>query len=165
MEKFRAEQNRKTRGGGYRDDVYFFPERLTARLRRISDYPVTFVEAPSGFGKTTAVREYLRSDLPEGARENWHTCLGETPPQAWEGICRLFRGVDIGLAEDLKEQYPDSAETLGAIAGRMRECRGDGAANFLVVDNYQLFETPLRRELIDAFSSHADANLHMIFIA
>ena len=164
MEKFRAEQYIETRGGGNRGDVYFFPERLAARLRRISDYPVTLVEAPPGFGKTTAVREYLRSDLPEDARENWHTCLGETPRQAWEGICRLFREVDSGLAEDLREQYPDSAEALGGIAGRMRECSGGGAACFIVVDNYQLFEIPPRRELIDAFSSHADANLHIIFI-
>ena len=68
VEKFWAERNIETRGGAYRGDVYFFPERLAARLRRISDYPVTLVEAPPGFGKTTAVREYLRSDLPEDAR-------------------------------------------------------------------------------------------------
>jgi LuxR family maltose regulon positive regulatory protein len=151
------------RSDGSLDDVYFFPEHLAVRLSRIPDYPVTLVEAPSGFGKTTAVREYLRNNLPEGACENWYTCLGEAPSQAWEGICRLFREVDVSLAEGLKEQYPLTSETLGNVAGKMRECCGD-TGNFIVIDNYQLFETTLQRELIDAFSVHSDLNLHIIFI-
>ena len=30
------------------------------RLKTIYDYPVTILEAPTGYGKTTVVREYLK---------------------------------------------------------------------------------------------------------
>lgn len=29
---------------------YYFPDRLKEKLNQISDYPLTIVEAPSGFG-------------------------------------------------------------------------------------------------------------------
>ncbi len=34
-------------------------ERLTARLRESVQYPVTVIRAPEGFGKTTAIRQFL----------------------------------------------------------------------------------------------------------
>jgi LuxR family maltose regulon positive regulatory protein len=34
-------------------------ERINDRLAEIYDYPLTIVEAPMGYGKTTAVRNYL----------------------------------------------------------------------------------------------------------
>ena len=55
---------------------YYFPRQLKEQLAKISQHPVTVLEAPSGFGKTTAVREYLKEKLPEGARQYWYTCLG-----------------------------------------------------------------------------------------
>jgi len=41
-------------------EPYVFSELLKSQLARIPNYPLTFVEAPSGFGKTTAVREYFK---------------------------------------------------------------------------------------------------------
>ena len=40
---------------------YYFSPRIQKQLALIPRYPLTVVEAPSGFGKTTAVREYLAS--------------------------------------------------------------------------------------------------------
>jgi len=35
----------------------YFSERITKAIRQVSDYPLTIVEAPMGYGKTTAVWE------------------------------------------------------------------------------------------------------------
>ena len=64
---------------------YYFSEKLKQRLTRIPFYPLTVVEAPAGFGKTTAVREFLKENLPPDAREFWYTCLGEPAAAAWGG--------------------------------------------------------------------------------
>jgi LuxR family maltose regulon positive regulatory protein len=96
---------------GRESGFYYFPDRLRARLDRIPKHPMTVVEAPSGFGKTTAVREYLKKRRQAGARENWHTCLGEAPSRAWEGICGLFGGVDLDTAARLKELGPPTMGT------------------------------------------------------
>ena len=39
----------------------YISKRLEDRLKTIYDYPVTLVEAPTGYGKTTVLREYLKS--------------------------------------------------------------------------------------------------------
>jgi LuxR family maltose regulon positive regulatory protein len=144
--------------------IFYFPERLKKKLAQISSYPATVVEAPSGFGKTTAVREYLKENIPRGACERWHTCLGEPPSKAWEGICGLFAGVNRDAAETLRQLGPPTMDTLADVASVMREVRAP-AETYLVVDNYQLFENEIPREAIDAFSVHACDNLHIIFIA
>ena len=159
-----------------REEKFFFPRELISRLDGIFDYPLTFVEAPSGFGKTTAVKEYLRDRLPETAREHWHTCLGEPPLKAWEGICRLF-GDSVArqtpvhggetrrdIASRLTELFPPTMESLPDIAALMRECRCE-AETFLVIDNYQLFENEIPNELVNAFSVHQCKNLRVIVIS
>ena len=71
---------------------YYFPAQVKNQLAQISCYPLTVVEAPSGFGKTTAVREYLKENLPEDVWNHWYTCLGEPRTVAWGNICTLILG-------------------------------------------------------------------------
>jgi LuxR family maltose regulon positive regulatory protein len=144
--------------------LYYFPERLALTLARIPDYSVTFVEAPSGYGKTTAVREYLKNNLPTSARVYWYTCLGEPPSKAWDGICGLLEHADVGVAEALKELYPPSMETIADIAALVRELRCE-SETFFVIDNYQLFENAIPRLLMDVFSVHPGSSLRVIFIS
>ena len=54
---------------------YYFSDKLKRQLALIAHHPLTIVEAPSGFGKTTVIREYLKENLPQGATEYWYTCL------------------------------------------------------------------------------------------
>ncbi len=152
------EAKTRARGG-----TCVFPRYLRALLERIPGHPLTVVEAPSGFGKTTAVREFLGEPVRTNSRRNWYTCFGERPSKAWEGFCRLFGNVDMAVAQKLKGFFPPTLETLPDIAALLGQCRCDGET-FLVIDNYQLFETDIPCGLIGAFSAHENENLHMIFI-
>jgi LuxR family maltose regulon positive regulatory protein len=150
-------------------EQYVFPELLERKLAKIQNYPLTLVEAPSGFGKTTAVREYFRNNLPEGAREKWHTCLGEPTSDAWAGICRLFGdSTRVGEMEGdiswrLSKLFPPTNDSLPDIASAMRECRCD-TETFLVIDNYQLFENEASHDIVNAFSVHSAEKLRIIVI-
>ena len=42
-----------------RNSFYYFSQHLREILAGIPSYGLTVIEAPSGFGKTTALREYL----------------------------------------------------------------------------------------------------------
>lgn len=42
-----------------RNGFYYFSQHLREILAGIPSYGLTVIEAPSGFGKTTALREYL----------------------------------------------------------------------------------------------------------
>lgn len=142
---------------------YYFPERLKKQLSRIMDFPLTIVEAPSGFGKTTAVREYLNENLPQDSCQYWYTSLGEPGIIAWMGICELFSNVCDEVAEDLRNLKMPTMETLFQIASYLRgiSCERE---TWLVVDNYQLVDCKVPRELISVFSMHGNPKLHIIFI-
>ena len=142
---------------------YCFSERLQAQLAKIPESSLTVVEALSGFGKTTAVREYLAAKLTGSDREKWYTCLGESPGKAWSGICGLFKGVDNLVARALAELGVPTRETLPDVAALLRQCRCK-KAGYLVIDNYQLFENDVQKKLLAAFSAHRDKSLRIIVI-
>jgi LuxR family maltose regulon positive regulatory protein len=143
--------------------TYYFLDKLKMQLAQISHHPLTIVEAPSGFGKTTAVREYLKENLPYGSYEYWYTCLGESASMAWMGICELFSNVNGKVADDLKNLKMPTMDTLFYMATYLRDfhCQTE---TYLIIDNFQLVNCDIPRELISVFSMHGNPNLHLIFI-
>ncbi|HPK07389.1 MAG TPA: hypothetical protein PK773_06255, partial [Aminivibrio sp.] len=109
----------------FRGGTCVFPRHLRTLLERIPDHPLTVVEAPSGFGKTTAVREFLGEPVRVNSRRNWYTCFGERASKAWEGFCRLFGNVDMEAARKLKRLFPPTVEILPDIAAILGQCRCD----------------------------------------
>jgi len=146
-----------------RQKAYYFTDRLSKQLAQIPLHPLTVVEAPSGFGKTTAVREYLRENLPSGACEYWYTCLGEPAAVAWRGICELLSNVNGEIAANLRKLEVPAVDTLMYMTGILRDFQCQ-AETYLVIDNYQLVSSDIPRELMSVFSMHGSPNLHMVFI-
>ncbi|WP_333648496.1 LuxR C-terminal-related transcriptional regulator [Lacrimispora sp.] len=142
---------------------YYFPDKLIKQLDQIPDYPLTIVEAPSGFGKTTAVREYLKGNLPDGACEYWYTCLGGPASVSWQGFCEVFAKVDEKTAEDLKNLNLPARDTLFYMASYLKDvsCQSE---TYFVVDNFQLFDCEFPHKLGTAFFMHGNPNLHIIII-
>lgn len=116
-----------------------------------------------GFGKTTAVREYRKENLPHGACEYWYTCLGESYSMTWMGICDLLSNVNVKVAEDLKTLDMPTMDTLFYMTSYLKNIQCP-TETYLVLDNYQLINCDIPRELISIFSTHGNPNLHMIFI-
>lgn len=141
--------------------TYYFSEKLKKKLSRITEYPLTIVEAPSGFGKTTAVREYLK--LSENTRQYWYTCLGESTSLAWQGICDLLSNVNMVTAVKLKKLKMPVPDTLPYIVEAVKELQCM-VQTFLIIDNYQLMKCHIPRELVNVFSMHGCPCLHIIFI-
>ena len=156
-----------------KNSQYYFSRHLRDVLADIPSYGLTVIEAPSGFGKTTALREYLAREQKE-ADVRWYTCLGETAGRSWAGICRLFgsrksrEGSTEGNAKDsisdeLQELGEPSCENMADIA-----CLISGYSpawpTFAVIDNYQLFDSPVRKRCIAAFSACMHENLHVILV-
>lgn len=141
---------------------FYFSEKLKRQLDQISRYPLTVVEAPSGFGKTTAVREYLHTSHPEAACI-WYTCLGEPAAAAWAGICDLFAGISQKAAEDLKNLAGPKKDTLYYIRVTLKNLKFQGEV-YLVVDNYQWISFDLHREFLETLSMHENPQLHIIVI-
>ncbi|MDD4347161.1 MAG: hypothetical protein PHZ11_09855 [Desulfitobacteriaceae bacterium] len=78
----------------YPSNIHYYSPRLIKKLEGILTAPVTVVEAPSGYGKTTAVRDYLRDNLPEGTLLYWWSVDEDTPGTSWSRLCRKFRSIE-----------------------------------------------------------------------
>lgn len=144
-----------------RTDAVYLPEHLMARLDGIREHPLTVIEAPSGFGKTTSLREYLRG-CPH-SRSLWYTCLGETSAGSWAGVCDLVENVDPTASRGLRGLGTPDRDAASDVAAIMAECRCD-RETFLVVDNYQLLKSDSPAEIVSAFSLHGGDSLRMVFI-
>ena len=141
---------------------YYFSDKLKAQLSQISQYPLTVIEAPGGFGKTTAVREYLKNELSQ-ADCVWYTCLGEPLSLVWAEICALFSGINSQVTDGLRTLKAPTMDGLLYIRASLKKlrCRRE---TYVVIDNYQLVHCDLHRELLSVFSMHENPDLHMIFI-
>ncbi|MDF3004496.1 MAG: ATP-dependent transcriptional regulator, MalT-like, LuxR family [Oscillospiraceae bacterium] len=141
----------------------FLSDSIKRELAQISNFPLTVVQAPSGFGKTTAVREYLKESLSGGAKKYWYTCLNESPSVAWAGICDLFSDINNETAKNLKKLGFPTVDTLMYISACFKNfsCSEE---TYIVIDNYQFLKSDILQELMSIFSMHGSPHLHMIFI-
>ena len=71
----------------YNPKNMYFPERITAAMSGIFDYPLTIIEAPMGYGKTTAVRECMKNS---GANLQWQRVYDSSIHSFWIGFCNMF---------------------------------------------------------------------------
>lgn len=143
--------------------MYYFSDKLKKQLAQIPRHRLTIIEAPSGFGKTTAVKEYFKENLPNNTREYWYTCLGESASAAWGKICDLLENVHMETAMRLRKLEIPSMATLVYISSILKDLHCDDET-YLVIDNYQFVSRDIPRELLDIFSMHHCPNLHLIFI-
>ncbi len=146
----------------YRTD-YFFPKRLTQQLSQIQNYPLTVVEAPSGFGKTTAVSEYLKQSIPEKTEVYWYTCLGEPLHTAWNRICEIISPIDNIVIQEINNQGVPNKDSIFDLLGLIRQinCREQ---TILVVDNYQFIQNDNLDTFFNALSLYISTNFHIVLI-
>lgn len=76
-----------TNGG----ELHYYSDRLKLKLNHLCSAPGAVVEAPSGCGKTTAIRDFLESALPQGTPICWFTGGDEAPAA---GFQRLFHEIE-----------------------------------------------------------------------
>ena len=141
----------------------FLSDKLINQLSQIPFFPLTVVEAPSGFGKTTAVKAYLKNVLQDGDGQYWYTCLSESPSIAWEGICDLFSNVNKEKAKNLKKLGFPTLDSLLYVSACIKDI-GCSTETYIVIDNYQLIQSNILQELISILSMHGNPRLHLIFI-
>lgn len=142
---------------------YYFPEKLRKELREVFDYPLTLIQASSGYGKTTAVADCLIKEWGGGFCCHWYVCLGEPAKTAWKGICGLFQSMDNRAACYLQGLILPEPDLLPSIAAQVMKLQCPEPA-LLIIDNYQLAEFPCPMRLLDALSLHACGNLHILVL-
>lgn len=145
--------------------VKYFSRRLLDKLAGIPTTAATYIEAPSGYGKTTAVREWFKNNAGGGAAIAYFTAAeGEAREAAWARLCNTIAGVDATAGEKLKRLGVPDAHTVGAAAEVFAALCSD-APCYLVIDNLHLVTDLLPRPLLEAVARREGKTPHVVFLS
>jgi len=143
-------------------ETFYIPPRIINELDKSMHSPLTLIEAPSGFGKTVAVQEYLNCHVP--GQKYWYTCLGESAVAAWDGICTMLSKVDAAVAKKLSLLGFPNSDSLVKLRINMQEIQCSNETVF-VIDNYQLIRGDMAPQLLEALAQHNNLSLHFIIVS
>lgn len=141
----------------------YFSKKLKAALNEAMEYPLTVLEAESGYGKTTAVSEYFLKYPAVSCRCFWYTCMGEKSETAWKYICRQIAGVDRKVGHYLESMGVPVEDAVSDLAIQMRSLSCP-EPTVIVLDNFQLTGLPQTEKILYALSTHCCENLHILVL-
>ncbi|MGI6435276.1 MAG: LuxR C-terminal-related transcriptional regulator [Syntrophomonadaceae bacterium] len=146
-----------------RVEPHYYSDQLKHKLQALRFAPTTIVEAPSGYGKTTAIRDFLQDGLAQGTPVYWFTAMDEKPAAAFRRLCREIEKIDSHAGNRLLAIGLPNAATIGEATEALRSihCNYDA---YLVIDNFQFLQDALPSALFIALLKHGGKGLHIIVI-
>jgi len=137
----------------------YFSERLTNAMRQIPDHPLTIVEAPMGYGKTTAVRERLNFDK---ANVMWQRVYDNSLSSFWNGFCHLFGGFEEEQSQSLLQlQFPNDSVSLGAALNILERIELP-VNSVIIIDDYHLAECVETNSFIEFLVMSEMMDIHIV---
>jgi LuxR family maltose regulon positive regulatory protein len=126
------------RSGRVRTGVHYFSDKLKRKLDGVQFARATIVEAPSGYGKTTALHDYLDSKARAGIPVYWFSATEEAPSSSFRRLCLEVSKIDDEAGQRLLRVDLPNALTVGEVcdafhaAGRLDTALGsdDGSVRF-----------------------------------
>ncbi len=124
-----------THSGKETENNFFFSEGLSHAMSGILSHPLTLVEAPMGYGKTTAAREHL---LIQGVPQYWARVYDSSLSAFWASFCLMFRSFGEGFSERmLQQQFPGDSFSRASLVSLLERADLPEEAVF-VIDDYHL---------------------------
>jgi LuxR family maltose regulon positive regulatory protein len=144
-------------------DVHYYSNRLNNKLNYLRTSLAAVIEAPSGYGKTTAVQDYLGKNLSQSTDVYWFTAADEAPEAGYLRLCREIEKIDSQVGECLLRIGFPNVFTIGECCDALRdiECDRD---SWLVIDNFQSLNTSLPASFLTALLEHGGSGLHIVII-
>ncbi len=147
----------------YRAFAKYFPDRIMDKLRGVLHANATIIEAPSGYGKTTVVKEFLNNNLHRDTSVHWFTALPEMPSMSYKRLCRVFDKIDDKLGSALFKIGELNEFTLGDVCDLIRTIRSQ-SDTYLIIDDFQYIDFDHTFLFFSALLEHGCENLHIIII-
>lgn len=146
----------------YKDKTPYMRKAMVQALSKMWEYPLTVVEAPMGYGKTTAVKEYLSGSEAEVL---WQTLNDDSTTGFWNGLSRLLGKLDPMAAERLEGLGVPSNSAFLAEAVRIMGSMEFSPRTVLVLDDYHLLASGDIDSLIELLAKSDIANFHVVIVS
>lgn len=140
----------------------YFTGRLTRAMGEILNYPFTVVEAPMGYGKTTAVREACRHG---GITPLWLHVFNNDTEGFWNGFSELVGEHDNGCGESLIQLgFPNDAVSMNEALRLLSRIRLFESA-VIVIDDYHNMDSAELNTFLELLSECEVSGLHIVLTA
>ena len=134
----------------------YFSERLLGQLEKLHTMPLTLMEAPAGYGKTTALKRALR-DVPHGALR-WHTAQDAAVCCDW--LVRQIAQIEPEVAYRIFDSYNKNGQELSLSAKPAEE-----SSLYLMIDQFQVIAEEFPFSVFQMLSALKDTAVHVIFLS
>lgn len=145
-------------------ELHYYSERLKQKLNKIRSVSAAVVEAPAGYGKTTAIRDFLEAELSQTTPVYWFTAADEAPAAGFRRLCCEIEKIDHYAGEHLQKSGLPNAVNIGEACDVVRriKCRTE---TYLVIDNFQFLQNAIHMSFFNALIEHGGEGLHIIIIS
>ncbi|HWR31599.1 MAG TPA: helix-turn-helix transcriptional regulator, partial [Negativicutes bacterium] len=146
----------------YNPTALYMRNPVRETLRKLWEYPLTVIEAPMGYGKTTAVKEYLTGCL---ANVLWQTITNDSASVFWHGFCRLLKKIDPSCAESMADLGVPTNSIFVETAVELFESMEFPDKSVIVLDDYHLLSSETVDQFLECLVRNAPANLQIVIIS
>lgn len=154
------ENNHSSVANTIKTNTQYFPSTLKETMSKIPTYPLTIVEAASGYGKTTCIRHFFSSITEADVR--WVSFSeSEMPEQAWNRCCNAVKKIDPDLGNRLFSLGLPSPHNTDEICQLLCELSCD-EETYLVFDNFQFIQKYFTKAMWEAFLFNNSQFLHIV---
>lgn len=142
-------------------DSLFFSEALKNKLSKVKICALSALEAPAGYGKTTAIRR-LFQESDESVR--WFTAVEGMTDNSFRWFIRQLSYVDETAARELEDLGYLNRSNAADAARIISELRPSEPMT-LVFDNFQFALNSWQPQVLDALSKCGDGVFRTVFIS
>ena len=138
--------------------------RLNSELRNIFKHPFSIIEAPIGYGKTTAIKDYVAFEECNAFYINF---LSEKNvlPFFWNSFCEVIGRIDNTKGKKLKSLgFPDDALKLANILSVLEDVEFP-KRTILILDDFHLVKEPDINLFLKTVVCSAFKDLHIVLVA
>lgn len=146
-----------------RPETKYYSPRLLSALAGMSGYPLTLLEAPSGFGKTTALQHFLTRRISQKRSVLWYTFREASPRKAWRDLCAVLEAVDRETAGRLWDAGLPEEDALPRLERVLRGLRCP-EETYLVLDNFHAWGLDDPGRFLMSLSCHGAKKLHIVVV-
>ncbi len=140
--------------------IAYITDKLDKKLRRMRDYGITIINAPAGFGKTAAVREYSHGS---DDKFYWINVSGSLKEIFWSDLCEILESIDAEAGRKLRKLgYPQSEKNLAELRPVIKRINVEYPV-FIVIGNFHLIADVFFEPFISSVADVLPENLHVIF--
>lgn len=144
-------------------DTHYYSDRIMEKLNRLNSASSAILEAPPGYGKTTAVRDYFERVLPQDTPVYWLGTADELPAACFLHLAGEIMKIDPAAGQRLFHiNFPD-AHTIGETCSALRSISCSAETYLVIEGGRNLFDT-FPQPFLKALIEHGGKSLHIIIL-